>query len=580
MKELDFRQKNHTDIPVERNISSLSRRQWLGRVSLPALATVGAGMIGANAFGSPKKNKAEDNLSGARIYNVKDFGAKGDGKTLDTLAIQSAIDACFKDKGGIVIFPSGDFLSGTIELKSNVTIQLSANGKLLGSPKRADYTAGKGVPAGNGNIVFLYAVNADNISIEGPGTIDGNGLAFYNGKGDNTGPGQRGIDGNFDRPHLIIFSQCNNFFVRDVLLTASAYHCFRILKCTRVHIDGVKIYNRVNKNNDGFHFNDSEYVHITNCDVQCQDDACALFGSNKFVTVTNCTFSTRWSIFRFGGGESQHIAISNCLIYDTYGCPIKISAGRAGIENLTFSNIIMKNVTGPIGIGFSGPSQNNTNSNPRPQIKPFIRNIAFNGIRATVVAHPMEHPDIHFELMKKEGEKNSCITLNAMGEYYLENISFTDVHVKYAGGGTAVQAAKKVPEIAAEYFGVWDEAPGGPPAYGMYARNVKGLTLQNVRLEFEQPEARPAIIFDNVQDASMNQVSVQGSTADGVLRLINSKDILITAAKLLTPASTFLHAEGKSTDGIMVDGGDLRKATQSISLEKGVSEKSVRIRFL
>ena len=245
-----------------------------------------------------------------------------------------------------------------------------------------------------------------------------------------------------------------------------------------MHIDGVKIYNRVNRNNDGFHFNNSEYVHIINCDVQCQDDACALFGSNKFVTITNCSFSTRWSIFRFGGGESQNIAVTNCLIYDTYGCPIKISAGRASIENFTFSNIIMRNVTGPIGIGFSGPSNNNSNNNAQNTTKPFIRNIVFNAIRATVVAKPIDHPDIHFGVTVREGEKNSCITLNAMGEYYLENISFTDVHVKYAGGGTAEQAAKVVPKIAAEYFGVWDPAPGGPPAYGMYARNVKGLTYK------------------------------------------------------------------------------------------------------
>jgi hypothetical protein len=81
-----------------------------------------------------------------------------------------------------------------------------------------------------------------------------------------------------------------------------------------------------------------------------------------------------------------------------------------------------------------------------------------------------------------------------MGEYYLENISFTDVHVKYAGGGTAAQAAKVVPNVAAEYFGVWDPARW-PPAYGMYARNVKGLTLQNVRFEYDEPDARPADYF-------------------------------------------------------------------------------------
>jgi len=557
--------------------NSLSRRQWLGKFTVPAVA-VGATMIGLDANASPADHEKENKLGGAAIYNVRDFGAKGDGKTLDTKAIQSAIDRCFSEKGGTVLIPAGEFLSGTLELRSNVSLHIAAAGKLLGSPKREDYTAGKRVPPGNGNIVFLYAVNAENVSIEGKGTVDGNGLAFYNGKGDNTGPGQNGVGGNFDRPHLFIFYQSNNLTLQNTFFKASAYHCIRILKCKQVKIDGIKIYNRVNKNNDGFHFNDCEYVHVMNCDVQCQDDACALFGSNKFVTITNCSFSTRWSIFRFGGGESQNIAVTNCLIYDTYGCPIKISAGRASIENFTFSNIIMRNVTGPIGIGFSGPSNNNSNNNEQNTTKPFIRNIVFNAIRATVVSVPVNHPDIHFGISVREGEKNSCITLNAMGDYYLENISFTDVHVKYGGGGTAEQAAKVVPNEAAEYFGVWNYAPGGPPAYGMYARNVKGLTLQNVRFEYEEPDARPAIIFDNVQDASVNGLSAKGNSGNELLRFISSKDILLSATKVLTHAKTFLKVEGATSEGIVVDGGDLRKATQPVVFENGATKESAKFR--
>lgn len=553
----------------------LSRRQWLGRLAVPALAGAGT-MIGLEAKASPRDQGKEDNLAGARVYNVRDYGAKGDGKTLNTKAIQSAIDKCFSNNGGTVLIPAGDFVSGTLELKSNVTIHLSAAAKLLGSPKREDYTAGKGVPSGNGNIVFLYAVNANNIRIEGNGTIDGNGLAFYNGKGDNTGPGQHGIGGNFDRPHLAIFYQCTRLSMYDVFCTASAYHCFRILGCKQVHIDGVRIYNRVNRNNDGFHFNNSEYVHLVNSDVQCQDDACALFGSNRFVTINNCTFSTRWSVFRFGGGQSQNIAVSNCLIYDTYGCPIKISAGKASIENFTFSNIIMRNVTGPIGIGFSGPSDNNNNQEAQ---KPFIRNIVFNAIRATVVAQPVDHPDIHFGVSVRPGETNSCITLNAMGAYYLENISFTDVHIRYAGGGTAAQAAKRtVPAIAAEYFGVWDAAPGGPPAYGMYARNVKGLTLHNVRFEYDQADARPAVIFDNVQDASINGLSAKGSEGSELLRFINTKDVLLTATRVLTPAAIFLQVEGAASDGIIVEGGDLRKAKNALTFSDGAPTTAAVVR--
>ena len=557
--------------------NGLSRRQWLGRVSVPALGAIGASMIGTSAIASPNDVPA-DNLLGSRIYNVRDHGAKGDGKTLDTKAIQAAIDKCFADKGGTVLIPAGVFVCGTIELKSNVTLHLSAGGKLLGSPKREDYIAGKGVPPGNGHIVFIYAVNAENITIEGRGTVDGNGAAFYNGKGDNTGPGQRGVGGNFDRPHLFIFFQCTNLLMRNAFYTASAYHCCRILKCKQVHIDGIRIYNRVNKNNDGFHFNDGQYVHIMNCDIQCQDDACALFGSNNFVTITNCSFSTRWSIFRFGGGASQNIAISNCLIYDTYGCPIKISAGRASIENFSFSNIVMRNVTGPIGIGFSGQSNNNNATATQLATKPFVRNISFNGIRASVIKQPVNHPDIAWDVNGREGEKNSCITLNAMGEYFLENISFTDVHVKYGGGGTVEQAAKRnVPNVAAEYFGVWDPLPGGPPAYGMYARNVKGLTLQNVRFEYEEADARPAVIFDNVQDASVTGLSVHGTTQGEAIRLINCRDLLFSATRLLTAASSFLSIEGSSSEGIAVNGSDIRKAAKQVVYRDGGNEKAVKL---
>ncbi|WP_114781871.1 glycoside hydrolase family 28 protein [Botryobacter ruber] len=558
---------------------SLSRRKWLGRISAGALAVAGTSMIGTQALAAEPVNPGaiKDGMAGAGTYNIRDFGAKGDGKMLDTAPVQAAIDACHRDNGGTVLVPAGDFVIGTIELKSNVTLHLANQGRLLGSPRREDYRAGKGVPEGNGNIVLLYAVEADNIAIEGRGTLDGNGKAFYTGHGDNTGPGNT-ERGYMDRPHLAIFYKCTNLLMRDTFFTQSAYHCFRILHCQQINIDGIRIYNRINKNNDGFHFNSCQYVHISNCDVRCQDDACALFGSNQFVTVTNCSFSTRWSIFRFGSGAAQHIAVSNCLIYETYGCPIKISSGRAQLENLTFSNIIMRNVTGPIGIGFSGASQNSSNA-AADTAKPFVRNIVFNGIRATVVPLPVNHPDIPFEVYIKNGEQNSCITLNGMGEAYLENISFTDVHVTYAGGGTAAQAAKRdIPKIAREYFGVWDQEPAGPPAYGLYARNVKGLTLQNVRFDYEKPDARPAVVFDNVQEASINGLSAQGSPEVPLLRFTNTKDVMLSATRVLTSAAAFLSLEGTGNEGIPVDGGDLRKAGKPVVYESGATKKSVNLR--
>ena len=109
----------------------------------------------------------------------------------------------------------------------------------------------------------------------------------------------------------------------------------------------------------------------------------------------------------------------------------------------------------------------------------------------------------------------------------------------------------------------------------MYARNVKGLTLQNVRFEYDEPDARPAIIFDNVQDATINGLSAKGSEASELLRIVNSKDVLLTGIRVLTPASVFLRVEGTASDGIVVNGGDMRKANQKTVFENGAVKSAV-----
>src|SRR4051812_21985364 len=410
----------------------ISRRQW---GALAAAPLVGAALA-RRATASPDAGAVslDEKLLGARVYNVRDFGAAGDGKTLDTNAVQSAIDTCHRDRGGTVLVPAGDFLVGTLELKSNVTLHLAAAGRLLGSANPGDFHAGNGIPPSNGNVVLLSAADAENVTIEGRGTIDGQGAKFYTGRGDMTGPGQDSSQGYVQRPHLLVFFRCRNLLVRDVFLTNSAYHCCRILESRHVHLDGVRIHNRVNKNNDGFHLRSSEHVRISNCDVACQDDACALFGSNRFVTVTNCTFSTRWSIFRFGGGQCRDIAVSNCLIYETYGCPIKMRCGAGSrLENISFNNLVMRDVTGPISIGLSSTRRRSTTTAPstestsNPSTRPFergvVRNISFNSIRATVVATGGQYEDMGFQQSYRPGETRTCVTLNGVGDDFLENIS-------------------------------------------------------------------------------------------------------------------------------------------------------------
>ena len=550
---------------MKKQTGKLSRRRLLAYLSASSIA----------AAAGRRADAAEQKDTGARTYNIADFGAVGDGNTLNTVAVQRAIDTCTNENGGTVLVPAGDFVIGTIELKSNVTLQIAARGRLLGSAKIEHYKAGNNVPPGNGNIVLISAANVENVRLEGPGTIDGNGAKFFTGRGDMTGPGQNSAEGYYQRPHLLVFYRCRNLVIRDVFLTASAYHCARILQCQRVNLDAVRIHNRVNLNNDGFHINSSQYVHVINCDVTCQDDACALFGSNKFVTITNCTFSTRWSVFRFGGGEAENITISNCVIYDTYGCPIKARIGaRSRLENVIFSNLVLRNVTGPITLGLDS-TRRNQDPNASPPARGILRNIEFNGIRAMVVSEGKQHEDLPWPQKFRPGETRQCIVLNGVGEDLIENVSFHDVHVTYEGGGTQEEATREVPNLAGEYFEI-----GTPPAYGMYARNVRGLTLNNMRFEVTKADLRPAVVLDNVSDATVHALSaVANFKAESLLRFTKAREVLISAARVLTETGVFLKLIGPDNANITIDGGDISKSAKTVALAGGATAKAVKLRL-
>ncbi len=183
-------------------------------------------------------------------------------------------------------------------------------------------------------------------------------------------------------------------------------------------------------------------------------------------------------------------------------------------------------------------------------------------------------PDLPWPQRFRPGETRHCIVVNGVGDEIIENVSFQDIHVAYEGGGTAAEAAAEVPKIAGEYFEI-----GTPPAYGFYARNVRGLTLNNIRFELSKGDSRPAIDFDNVSDATVNALSAQGDmNAKSVLRLKNARDVLVTAARVLTPAANFVELVGTENSGITIDGGDLSKAGKPAIFSNGASPKSVRIK--
>ena len=556
--------------------NQLTRRQWLGKAPL---TLIGAGLIGEQARAA-KTSKEDTTTAGARVYNIRDYGAKGDGVTLDTAALQSAIDACNRDGGGTVLVPAGTFPIGTVELKSNITLHLAAAGKLLGSADGKQYHAVDAIPLRgdttleDGNWALLFAVNAERVTIEGPGTIDGQGAQFHSAVRGTTPPS--GLGGN-RRPYHILCYRCQDLTVRNISLLDCAYHSIRVIESSRIHMDQIYIHNRVNGNNDGFHFISAEYATVSNCIVKSQDDACAMFGSCRFITITNNYFSTRWSVFRFGGGSANNITISNCLLHEVYGCPIKFQVNSGSRhENISFANLILDNVTGPIHVA-AGPRP--PRDNPPPATAPaepaVVRNISFSNIQGNVTTDPAQLTEASLTSGYRPGEGHSCITFNCVGGAVMENISLENVHLTFGGGGTQEEAARRdLPQIAGEYFMM-----GPMPAYGLYARNVRGITLQNIRFQVSSPDLRPAMIFDHVEDASINSLSVQGNPqAESVVRFIDSRQTLFTAVRVLGKAAVFLQLEGAENEAITIDGGDLSQASSPVAYKNGASEKSVKLR--
>jgi len=251
----------------------------------------------------------------------------------------------------------------------------------------------------------------------------------------------------------------------------------------------------------------------------------------------------------------------------------------------------MRDVTGPISItqggGFGrrrgagaagdsgatnapGTAAETTGGRPRRG----VRNISFSNIEASVVLEPQQQADMPFTPGIRQGETNSCITLNAVGGGIIENITLNNVHITYSGGGTAEMGAlRDVSTNTGEYFGI-----GTRPAYGLYARGIKGLTLQNVRFDTVKPDRRPAIVFDGVKDAAIDNLSIQGDKgAESALRFVNSQDVLMTGARLLTPAPVFLAVEGAESTNIKVNGGDFSKAGKPLSLDKGAAPETINL---
>ncbi|MDE6061130.1 MAG: right-handed parallel beta-helix repeat-containing protein, partial [Duncaniella sp.] len=289
--------------------------------------------------------------AGAATFNVRKYGAKGNGKRMDTQAIQKAIDACNAAGGGVVTVPAGTYLSATIELKDNVNLHLEKNAVILGTTDYKAYrnldpfTEGLGIDVGT---ALLVAVDAKNVAITGEGTIDGQGSALKERhiKEDTRPEGQRwGM-----RPFLLRWVRCEGVTVTNVTLKFAGAWTSHYFRCNDVRIDSVTIRSFGVAHNDGINIDGCSRVRISNCDIVSGDDAlCFKTTSSKAgcndIVVTNMRLKSNQAGIKMGTESMapfENIKISNCHIYDTRNGGIKLfSVDGATIRNVEISDITM-----------------------------------------------------------------------------------------------------------------------------------------------------------------------------------------------------------------------------------------------
>jgi polygalacturonase len=447
---------------------------------------------------------ANSAIAAEELYDVRDYGAKPDGKTLCTTAIQKAIDMCSEAGGGTVYIPPGTYLSGTIYFKSGVTLELAHGSTLLGSKDLKDYPptlqAFRSYTDNYTDKSLIYGENIENITITGLGTIDGQGASFE-------GPYKV-------RPYMIRFIQCKNVTVKDVTIKDSPMWVQHFLACDDVRIIGITVRSLVNHNNDGIDIDSCSRVVISDCNIESGDDAIVLKSTSarvcRDVTVSNCILSTRCNALKMGtesNGGFQNIAITNCVIYNTRlaGLALEIVDGGT-MDRIVVSNITMNNIGTPIFLRLGNRARPFKKDMETPGLG-AMRNITISNIEAT-------------------GANPTGCAISGLPEAKIENVTLSNLRLSFKGGGTKSDAEREIPEKPEAYpeYSMF----GKLSAYGLYCRHVKGLNMFNVQLQLEKPDQRHAIVLEDVEDALIDCMDAPISpVTNESIRLTDVKDVFI-----------------------------------------------------
>ena len=453
-----------------------------------------------------------DNLND---YNVRSFGAVGDGKSLDSPAINTAIESAFANGGGKIIVPAGIYLCGSIRLKSNIELHLLPGAIIKAAPAsmkvydESESFGGFPEYQDGGHTYFhnslIWAEGQDNISITGRGMIDGEGLTKKDTE--NAGNVQGGSIGTGDK--AISLKLCTNILIRDITIFRGGHFAIIITGCEKGTIDNVTI----DTNRDGIDIDCCKYLTVTNTKVNTpNDDGIVLKSSYALkkpvpcenILINNCivtgyklgTFldgtyipeKVNWVCGRIklgteSNGGYRNIAISNCTMMYSSGLAFEeVDQGR--MENIAVSNITMNHVHHyPIYI-----TTGCRNRGPKE------------------VTSPSYGGDIMISnVIADDADSLAGIIVTGMKEEPLRNIRLHNIQIRYRGGGTSDLSKKEYREQGTNYP---EPRWAGPtPAYGLYARHVDGLTVRGLYLETIRPDYRHVVILDDVKNADIQDLT-------------------------------------------------------------------------